>query len=63
MVRVVLLQLLRGRSHRLEGELLRVEPGDKRIEPSRTIVSGGLTTCTYEDRTGTEDAEPVVPIQ
>ena len=61
-----------GRSHELEAELLRVEPGNKGIKPSTTIVNEGLARWTYEGRTGTgiseylhqldENAKPVVPI-
>jgi hypothetical protein len=62
-----------GRSHGLEDELLRVEPGNKGIKPSTTIVNEGLARWTYEGRTGTgiseylhqldENAKPVVPIE
>jgi hypothetical protein len=61
-----------GRTHELEAELLRVEPGPAGIRPNTTIVNEGLARWTYEGRTGTGiseylhqldgDARPVVPI-
>jgi hypothetical protein len=61
-----------GRTHELEAELLRVEPGQRGVRPSTTIVNEGLARWTYEGRTGTgiseylhqldADARPVVPI-
>jgi hypothetical protein len=61
-----------GRTHALEAELLRVEPGTKGIKAGTTIVNEGLASWTYEGRTGTgiseylhqldENARPVVPI-
>jgi hypothetical protein len=62
-----------GRTHQLEAELLRVEPGAKGVKPNTTIVNEGLARWTYEGRTGTgiseylhqldADARPVVPIE
>jgi hypothetical protein len=61
-----------GRTHELEAELLRVEPGAAGVRPSTTIVNEGLARWTYDGRTGTgiseylhqldENARPVVPI-
>src|SRR4029078_7796116 len=61
-----------GRTHALEAELLRVEPGNAGIRPGTTIVNEGLARWTYEGRTGTgiseylhqldDNAKPVVPI-
>lgn len=61
-----------GRTHALEAELLRVEPGTAGIKPGTTIVNEGLARWTYEGRTGTgiseylhqldDNARPVVPI-
>ncbi len=46
-----------GRSHALEAEILRVEPGARGIKPNRTIVNEGLARWTYEGRTGTGISE------
>jgi hypothetical protein len=61
-----------GRTHALDAEVLRVEPGSKGVKPDTTIVNEGLARWTYEGRTGTGiseylhqldgDAKPVVPI-
>jgi hypothetical protein len=61
-----------GRTHDLEADVFRVEPGPAGIQPSTTIVNEGLARWTYEGRTGTGiseylhqldgDARPVVPI-
>lgn len=63
----------RGRTHHLEAELLRVEPGRAGVRPNTTIVNEGLARWTYEGRTGTGiseylhqldgQARPVVPIE
>ena len=62
-----------GRTHDLDAELLRVEPGTAGIRPSSTIVNEGLARWRYEDRTGygiseylhqlDADARPVIPIE
>jgi hypothetical protein len=62
-----------GRSHQLEAEVIRVEPGTKGIQPGRTIVNEGLARWTYEGREGwgiseylhqlDDQARPVVPIE
>ena len=46
-----------GRTHALEAELLRVEPGTKGIRPNATVVNEGLARWTYEGRTGTGISE------
>ncbi|MEA3019744.1 MAG: hypothetical protein QOI47_1268 [Actinomycetota bacterium] len=61
-----------GRTHQLEAELLRVEPGAAGIGPSKTIVNEGLARWSYEGRDGygiseylhqlDADAKPVIPI-
>ena len=62
-----------GRTHELEAEILRVEPGRAGVRPGTTIVNEGLARWTYEGRTGTgiseylhqldDQARPVVPIE
>ena len=61
-----------GRTHDLEADVFRVEPGPAGIQPSTTIVNEGLARWTYEGRTGTgiseylhqldADSRPVVPV-
>jgi hypothetical protein len=61
-----------GRTHQLDAEVIRVEPGAKGIRPGATIVNEGLARWTYEGRTGTgiseylhqldDEARPVIPI-
>ncbi len=61
-----------GRTHALDAEVLRVEPGSKGVKPDTTIVNEGLARWTYEGRTGTGiseylhqldgDGKPVVAI-
>jgi len=62
-----------GRTHQLEGRMLRVEPGPAGLRPNTTIVNEGLATWTYEGRQGygiseylhqlDDQAQPVVGIE
>ena len=61
-----------GRTHQLDAEVFRVEPGPAGIRAGTTIVNEGLARWTYEGRTGTgiseylhqldAGAKPVIPI-
>lgn len=46
-----------GRTHQLEADVFRVEPGPAGIRPNSTIVNEGLARWTYEGRTGTGISE------
>lgn len=62
-----------GRTHQLDAEVIRVEPGAAGIRAGTTIVNEGLAHWTYEGRTGTgiseylhqldDEARPVIPIE